>query len=122
MHLFTLGGSFTVGVSVVAVNGEFAKQYYKKYRIKSAENDDFQSMSELFSRKGENIREGSDDEADLYIIDGGTGQLNSAVKAAENAGITAPFISISKSRSLRPLKHDFEDTRNYLFFSLIIYS
>ena len=105
-----LGGNFTVGVSVVAVNGEFAKQYYKKYRIKSAENDDFQSMSELFSRKGENIREGSDDEADLYIIDGGTGQLNSAMKAAENAGITAPFISISKSRSLRPQKHDFEDT------------
>lgn len=105
-----LGGNFTVGVSVVAVNGEFAKQYYKKYRIKSAENDDFQSMSELFSRKGENIREGSDDEADLYIIDGGTGQLNSAMKAAENAGIKAPFISISKSRFLRPQKHEFEDT------------
>ena len=82
-YILHLGGNFTVGVSVVAVNGEFAKQYYKKYRIKSAENDDFQSMSELFSRKGENIREGSDDEADLYIIDGGTGQLNSAMKAAE---------------------------------------
>ncbi len=105
-----LGGNFTVGVSVVAINGEFAKQYYKKYRIKSAENDDFQSMSELFSRKGENIREKSDNEADLYIIDGGIGQLNSAMKAAENAGITAPFISISKSRSLRPQKHEFEDT------------
>ncbi len=105
-----LGGEFTVGVSVAAVNGEFAKQYYRKYRIKTAGNDDFQSMSELFIRKGENIREGSEDQADLYIIDGGIGQLNSAIKAAEDAGITAPFISISKSRSLRPLKHEFENT------------
>lgn len=105
-----LGGEHTVGVSVTAVNGEFAKQYYRKYKIKTAGNDDFQSMSELFLRKGENIREGSEEEADLYVIDGGIGQLNSAVKAAENAGITAPFISISKSRSMRPLKHEFENT------------
>lgn len=105
-----LSGNWTVGVSVVTINGEFDKRYYRKYKIKSAANDDFQSMSELFTRKGENIREGSEDEADIYIIDGGIGQLNSAMKAAESAGITAPFISISKSRSLRPQKHDFENT------------
>lgn len=105
-----LGGNFTVGVSVAAVNGELAKQYYRKYKIKTAGNDDFQSMCELFLRKGENIAEGSEKQADLYIIDGGLGQLNSAVKAAEQSGITAPFISISKSRSLRPVKHEFENT------------
>ena len=105
-----LGGNFTVGVSVAAVNGEFAKQYYRKYKIKTAENDDFKSMCELFLRKGENIAEGSEEQADLYIIDGGLGQLNSAIKAAELSGITAPFISISKSRSLRPQKHEFETT------------
>lgn len=105
-----LGGNFTVGVSVAAVNGELAKQYYRKYKIKTAGNDDFQSMCELFLRKGENISEGSEEQADLYIIDGGLGQLNSALKAAEQAGITAPFISISKSRSLRPQKHEFETT------------
>ena len=37
-----LGGNFTVGVSVAAVNGELAKQYYRKYKIKTAGNDDFQ--------------------------------------------------------------------------------
>ena len=105
-----LGGNFTVGVSVAAVNGELAKQYYRKDKIKTAGNDDFQSMCELFLRKGENIAEGSEEQADLYIIDGGLGQLNSAVKAAELSGITAPFISISKSRSLRPVKHEFENT------------
>ena len=83
---------------------------YRKYKIKTAGNDDFQSMCELFLRKGENIAEGSEEQADLYIIDGGLGQLNSAIKAAELSGITAPFISISKSRSLRPVKHEFENT------------
>ncbi len=105
-----LAGNFTVGVSIVAINGEFAKQYYKRYKIKSAHNDDFKSMFELFNRKGENIKEKSEEEADLYIIDGGIGQLNSALKAAEDSGITAPFISISKSRTLRPQKHNFENS------------
>ena len=105
-----LGGSHTVGVSIAAVNGDFSKKHYRKYKIKSAENNDFQSMYELFARKGENIAEGSEDQADIYIIDGGIGQLNSVLKSAESAGITAAFISISKSRSIRYLKNDREDT------------
>lgn len=103
-----LGGNYTVGVSVAAVNGEFAKNHYRKYRIKSAENDDFMSLYELFKRKGENIAEGGEEEADLYIIDGGTGQLNSVLRAAREAGFKAAFISISKSRGMRFMKNDVE--------------
>ena len=104
-----LGGNYTVGVSVAAINGEFSKNYYRKYKIRSAENNDFQAMYELFKRKGENIAEGSEEEADLYVIDGGAGQLSSALKAAAEAGIAARFISISKSRSIRHLKNDIAD-------------
>ena len=99
-----LGGTGTVGVSVVSVDGEFAKAQYRKYRIKSAENDDFVSMYELFTRKFENIKEGSEPPADLYIIDGGIGQLNSVVKAAEDACYDANLISISKGRSIKYMK------------------
>lgn len=105
-----LGGNYTVGVSVTVIGGEFAKNYYRKYRIKSAENDDFLSLYELFRRKGENIAEGSEEEADLYIIDGGIGQLNSVLRAAEEAGFKSAFISISKSRSLRPTKNDSDES------------
>ncbi|MBQ3032830.1 MAG: hypothetical protein IJD28_00495, partial [Deferribacterales bacterium] len=105
-----LAGNYTVGVSVCAINGEFSKKNYRKYKIKSADNNDFQSMFELFSRKGENIAEGSEGKADIYIIDGGIGQLNTVLKAAEAAGIEAAFISISKSRSIRHLKNDTENT------------
>lgn len=105
-----LGGNYTVGVSVTTINGEFSKNNYRKYKIKSAENNDFQAMTELFERKGENIKDKSETEADLYIIDGGIGQLNTVLKAAKKAGFSSEFISISKSRSIRHLKNDRDDT------------
>lgn len=101
-----LGGNHTVGVSVVTIDGNFAKSEYKKYKIKSVENDDFTSIYELFTRKMENISEGTEASADLYIIDGGIGQLNSAVRAANEAGSNALFISISKGRSIKFMKHE----------------
>ncbi len=101
-----LGGNHTVGVAVTSIDGHFAKGEYRKYKIKSAENDDFTSIYELFSRKMENIAEGSETAADLYIIDGGIGQLNSAVRAAEEAGSDSLFISISKGRSIKFMKHE----------------
>jgi len=105
-----LGGSGTVGVSVVAIDGEFNRSEYRKYKIKSAENDDFLSIYELFSRKFENIKEGGEPSADLYIVDGGIGQLNSATKAAEDSGYEANFISISKGRSIKFMKDRQEES------------
>lgn len=101
-----LGGNHTVGVAVTSIDGHLAKGEYRKYKIKSAENDDFTSIYELFTRKMENIAEGSETAADLYIIDGGIGQLNSAVRAAEEAGSDSLFISISKGRSIKFMKHE----------------
>jgi excinuclease ABC subunit C len=105
-----LGGKGTVGVSVVTIDGDFANAQYRKYKIKSAENDDFVSIYELFSRKFENIKEGSEPLADLYIVDGGIGQLNSALKAMQEQGVTANFISISKGRSIKFMKDRQEDS------------
>lgn len=105
-----LGGTGTVGVSIVSIDGEFAKSDYRKYRIQSAENDDFVSIYELFSRKFENIKEGTEPKADLYIVDGGIGQLNSALRAMEESGISADFISISKGRSIKFMKDKQEES------------
>jgi excinuclease ABC subunit C len=105
-----LGGKGTVGVSVVTIDGDFANSQYRKYKIKSAENDDFVSIYELFSRKFENIKEGSEPLADLYIVDGGIGQLNSALKAMQEQGVSANFISISKGRSIKFMKDRQEDS------------
>lgn len=105
-----LGGKGTVGVSVASEDGEFAQSTYRKYKIKTAGNDDFVSIYELFSRKFQNVREGSEPLADLYVVDGGPGQLNSAIKAAEEEGVHANFISISKGRSIKFLKDRQEES------------
>ncbi|MGA1861267.1 excinuclease ABC subunit UvrC [Deferribacter thermophilus] len=95
-HLY---GSHTVGVSIYFENGNFVKNRYKRYKIKSANNDDFQSIYELFKRKGAKILQNEEKLADLYIIDGGKGQLTSAIRAFAEQNISANIISIAKGRS-----------------------
>ncbi len=110
-YLTSWGGSGTVGVSIVAVDGEFSKPGYRKYRIASAENDDFASIYELFCRKFANVKEGGTEKpADLYVVDGGIGQLNSAIKAAKDIDYDAEFISISKGRSIKYMKDKQEES------------
>jgi excinuclease ABC subunit C len=105
-----LGGENTVGVSVVSEEGEFLKKDYKKYRIKTAANNDVQAITELFERKTANIADGSETAADLYLIDGGISQLNAACAVLKKTLPEAAVLSISKSRSLRFMKNDLEDS------------
>jgi len=75
---------------------------YRKYKITSVTNDDFKAVYEVMRRKAEKITKNTERAADLYIIDGGLGQLNAAVKAFHELNIEEPrFISIAKGRSKR---------------------
>jgi excinuclease ABC subunit C len=112
-----LSGEFTVGASIVWKNGNFEKKSYKKYKIISAKNDDFKAIYEVFSRKAKKIISGDDEKADIYVIDGGIGQLNSAVRAFKDNNLNACFMSISKGRSIENFKYDTE----YSIESLHIY-
>jgi excinuclease ABC subunit C len=95
-----ISGTSTVGVSINYTNGEFNKNLYKRYRIRTASNDDYKAIYELMYRKGENIIGKTEEIADLYIIDGGRGQLNAAVQAFRDLNIeNAQFISIAKGRN-----------------------
>jgi excinuclease ABC subunit C len=105
-----LGGENTVGVSIVSEDGGFLKKDYKRYRIRSAANDDVRAITELFERKAVNIADGSEPAADLYLIDGGISQLNAAAAILQKAVPEAAILSISKSRSLRFMKNDLEDS------------
>jgi excinuclease ABC subunit C len=95
-----ISGSFTVGVSIAYTNGSYNRNLYRKYKITSAENDDFKAIYEVMHRKAEKIKKKLEEAADLYIIDGGRGQLNAAARAFNEANIeSSKFISISKGRS-----------------------
>lgn len=101
-----LSGDFTVGVSIAWEDNDFANKSYRKYKINSAHNDDFQSIYELISRKLKRIKDGDETMADIFIIDGGIGQLNITKKAFDDLNMVGNIMSISKGRSIHDQQFD----------------
>jgi excinuclease ABC subunit C len=93
-----LGGSETVASLVQFLDGLPFKPGYKRYRIKSVDGiDDFKSIHEVVSRRFSRlVREGIS-LPDIFLIDGGKGQLSAAVAAVQALGIEPPcMISLAK--------------------------
>jgi len=81
-------GSDAVASMVVFVNGKPKKSEYKKYIIKSVEGpDDFASMKEVIMRRYTRLINENKPLPDLIMVDGGKGQLSSAVEVLNNLGI-----------------------------------
>lgn len=82
-------GTDPVASMVVFIDGKAANKLYRRFRIKTATNDDYASMREVltrrFTRAIESRAAGRDDEwaamPGLLLIDGGKGQLNTAIAA-----------------------------------------
>jgi excinuclease ABC subunit C len=89
-------GAATVASMVTFVDGEPARALYRKFKVKSATNDDFASMYEVLSRRfrralaapsGEEPDDSPWSAPDLLVIDGGKGQLSTALAALGDLGI-----------------------------------
>lgn len=93
-----LHGSGTVASMVQFRNGKPQKSDYRKFRIRTAENDDFTSMYEVVSRRYRSVMDQDGQVPDLVLIDGGKGQLNAAAKAMRDIGMTdvPELVSIAK--------------------------
>jgi len=82
-----LQGSMVVASQVTFDEGEPQKALYRRYRIRSVEGqDDFASMYEVLSRR---IRRAQEEKEfpDLWVIDGGKGQLNVAIEVLKEAAL-----------------------------------
>ncbi len=92
-------GSDIVASVVVFENGKPKKSDYRKFKIRSVSGkpDDFASMAEVIERRYSRILNEGGKMPDLIVIDGGKGQLTSAIKSFEKLGIkNQPIISIAK--------------------------
>ena len=88
-------GSETVASMVVFRNGSVSKKDYRKYKIVSAEGkpDDFKSMQEVVYRRYSKY----EDLPSLVVIDGGKGQLSSALEVIRGLGLhDLPVIGLAK--------------------------
>jgi excinuclease ABC subunit C len=97
----TLQGRHSVGSGVAFLDGTPDKARYRRYRIKTVEGqDDFAMLQEVFSRRFSPQRIDQWGLPDLVVVDGGIGQLNSALAIIEELGLRdrLPVVSLAKSR------------------------
>jgi excinuclease ABC subunit C len=81
-------GSDSVASMVVFVDGKPKKSEYKKFIIKEVEGpDDFASMQEVIRRRYTRLLDNKDPLPELIMVDGGKGQLSSAVEILDSLGI-----------------------------------
>jgi excinuclease ABC subunit C len=89
-------GSSAVGSKVSFLDGEPDKAGYRRYRIKTVEGtDDFAMLYEVLTRR---VAQG--ELPDLFVIDGGKGQLASAAAALKDQRVATDIVSLAKSRAL----------------------
>ncbi len=81
-------GTDSVASMVVFVDGKPKKSEYRKFKIASvAGPDDFASMKEVIRRRYSRLLEEHQTLPDLIMVDGGKGQLSSAVEVLDSLGI-----------------------------------
>ncbi len=91
-----MSGTDTVASMVVFTNGIADKAAYRKFKMHKPGNDDFAHMHEVVSRRlsPKNVRMWG--KPDLFLIDGGKGQLGAAIKAQNELGYKIPMIGLAK--------------------------
>lgn len=124
-----LGGGDTVGSIVALLDGQPDKKHYRSFRVKTkTEGDDYLAMYEVLARRfrrgrtakeareaeaaAEDVANAAENEAsgettsevdwdlpDLFVVDGGRGQLNVALAAARDLGLHGmPIVGLAKER------------------------
>jgi len=92
-------GTNPVSACVVFKNGRPSKSDYRHFNIKTVEGpNDFASMIEVLTRRYTRLLQENSPLPDLVVVDGGKGQLSSAVEAFRAMGIygKVPVIGIAK--------------------------
>src|SRR5271165_1521662 len=88
-----LGGNEMVGSLVSFVDGMPFKPGYRRYQIKSVAGiDDFAAIREVVSRRIKGLQERDEPFPDIWLIDGGKGQLSSALAAFESLRVVPPTL------------------------------
>ena len=92
-------GTNPVASCVVFRDGKPAKRDYRHFNIKTVEGpDDFASMKEVLTRRYTRLMQEGQGLPQLIVVDGGKGQLSSAVEALEEMGLrgTIAVVGIAK--------------------------
>jgi excinuclease ABC subunit C len=108
-----ISGKEAVGSMVVALDGNIAKSEYKRFKIKLKQKpDDFEMINEVISRRlvhHPDIQTTKNQKWPvpyLLLIDGGKGQVSSALEALEKANISIPVAGLIKKEEILVYKQE----------------
>jgi excinuclease ABC subunit C len=97
-------GTNPVAACVVFRNGRPSKRDYRHFNVKTVSGpDDFSSMEEIVFRRYKRMLEENQKLPQLIIIDGGKGQLSSAVKSLEILGLKEKVTVIGIAKKLEEI-------------------
>lgn len=97
-------GTNPVAACVVFKNGKPSKKDYRKFNIKSVEGpDDFASMEEVVYRRYKRLLEKEEPLPQLIVVDGGKGQLSSALKSLERLDLRGKIAIIAIAERLEEI-------------------
>lgn len=97
-------GAFPVAAMTVFKNAKPSKKDYRHFNIKTVEGpDDFASMEEIIYRRYKRVLEEGLDMPQLIVIDGGKGQLSSALHSLELLGLRGKVGIIGIAKKLEEI-------------------
>ena len=104
-----------VAACVVFKDGKPSKKEYRHYNIKTVEGpDDFASMEEVVYRRYKRLLAEDEPLPQLIIVDGGKGQLSSALKSLEILGLRGKIAIIGIAKRLEEIYYPDDPIPLYL--------
>ncbi|GLB50766.1 excinuclease ABC subunit UvrC [Neptunitalea lumnitzerae] len=108
-------GTNPVAACVVFKNGKPSKKDYRHFNIKTVEGpDDFASMEEVVFRRYKRLLEEGEPLPQLIIIDGGKGQLSSALKSLDLLGLRGKIAIVGIAKRLEEIFYPGDSIPLYL--------
>ncbi|MEW5677447.1 excinuclease ABC subunit UvrC [Flavobacterium enshiense] len=108
-------GTNPVSACVVFKDGKPSKKDYRHFNIKTVEGpNDFASMEEVVYRRYKRLLEENEPLPQLIIIDGGKGQLSSALKSLEDLGLRGKIAIIGIAKRLEEIYYPGDSVPLYL--------
>ncbi|WP_347173287.1 excinuclease ABC subunit UvrC [Polaribacter uvawellassae] len=108
-------GTHPVAACVVFRNGKPSKKEYRHYNIKTVVGpDDFASMEEVVFRRYKRLLAENESLPQLIIIDGGKGQLSSALKSLDILGLRGKIAIIGIAKRLEEIYYPGDAVPLYL--------
>lgn len=96
-----ISGSSPVASCVVFRNAKPAKKEYRHFNIKTVEGaDDFASMREVITRRYSRLVQEGQELPQLLIVDGGKGQVTSALEALDEIGLHGQITVVGIAKRL----------------------